>query len=200
MTLTRRSILSILALSPLAKGAESIKRAALTYWESLARLDGGYAWPDEPKSALSVTYSAVASHRLLGVPVPRPAEIARFVRGAYPLPPARRKDRPLHRFDYEQMQTLVWLGESIEDYLAAASEWTKPSYFTKTYEMHENPVLQQETGALLCRKLLGLPATEEWRAYIAARRRGNGKRPASESLTMPSTIAWQGSAWNGPGC
>jgi hypothetical protein len=106
--------------------------------------------------------------------VPRKDALARFLRGAYPMPATRRKDRPLHRFDYEQIQSLVWLGEPVDDFRAGAAEWTKPSYFTKTYELHENPVLQQETGAILSRKLLQLEPTEEWRAYIRSRRRPNG--------------------------
>lgn len=96
------------------------------------------------------------------------------MRANYPMPPQRKKDRPLHRFDYEQMQTLVWLGEPIHEYRAEATSWSKPSYFTKTYELHENPLLQQETGAILCRKLFKIPGTDEWRAYITARRRKNG--------------------------
>ena len=88
--------------------------------------------------------------------------------------PPRRKDRPLHRFDYEQMQSLAWLGEPLEEFRAGAAEWVKPSYFTNRYEFHENPVLQQETGAILCRKLLGLPATDAWVNYVMSRRRPNG--------------------------
>jgi hypothetical protein len=166
--------LGLFASSPFVFGASTARDSILRYWGSLARSDGGWAWPDEPHSCLSVTYSAVASYRALGVDVPRKANVARFVRTAYPMPPQRKKDRPLHRFDYEQLQTLVWLGESIEEYRPEAATWSKPSYFTKTYEMHENPILQQETGALLCRKLLGIAGTPEWRDYVLARRRKNG--------------------------
>ena len=174
VALTRRSLLGLFAAGPLVKADSPARDSILRYWSSLARPDGGYAWPDEPNSALSVTYSAVTSFRALGVQVPHAAAIARFVRNGYPMPPQRRKDRPLHRFDYEQMQTLVWLGESIEEYRPEVAGWVKPSYFTKTYELHENPILQQETGAILCRRLLGLGATGEWREYVLARRRKNG--------------------------
>ena len=174
MTLTRRTVLSLFSAAPFAHGATAAGEAVSRYWQTLLRGHGRYAWPDDPKPSLSVTYSAVASHQVLGKPVPHAVEVARFVRGAYPMPPARRKDRPLHRFDFEQMQTLAWLGESIEEYRDAATGWDKPSYFTKNYEMHENPVLRQETGAILCRKLLGLPATEDWKTYVRLRRRKNG--------------------------
>ena len=49
------------------------------------------------------------------------------------------------------------------------------AYFTNRYEFHENPLLQQETGAILCRKLLGLPPTDPWVQYIMSRRRPNGR-------------------------
>jgi hypothetical protein len=171
--LTRRTILQGLALLP-AAAADDRLQPIVNYWETLARPGGGYGWADNPDPALTVTYAAIVSYRVLGKEPPRKAELAKFLRDAYPMEPPRRKDRPLHRFDYEQAQALVWLGESIDEFRAGAETWVKPSYFTNRYEFHENPVLQQETGAILCRKLLGLPATEAWVEYIRSRRRPNG--------------------------
>jgi hypothetical protein len=48
---------------------------------------GGYAWPDNPHACPTVTHAAIASYRLLGREVARKAELAGFLRGAYPLPP-----------------------------------------------------------------------------------------------------------------
>ena len=73
--------------------------------------------------------------QLLGVPVPDAARVAEFVRNTYPVPEVRRKDRPLWRLDFEQVQTLLWLDESIDSFRALASTWSKPAAFTKTYEL-----------------------------------------------------------------
>ncbi len=170
---TRRSLLGGLAAGALAAGGASWLDAVFHYWDSLAR-PGGWAWPEDPHAFLTVTYAAIASYRAAGREVPRKAEVAEFVRGAYPIPPGRKKDRPLRRFNYEQMQSLAWLGEPLESFRAEVATWERPYDFPKYYEFNGVPVLQQETGAILCRKLLGLPATREWREYILSRRRPNG--------------------------
>jgi len=175
--ITRRSLFGAAGALPFASpclaGPHEALDAVGGYWESLARPDG-YAWPDNPHGCLTVVHAAIASYRLLGREAPRKTELAEFLRGAYPLPPGRKKDRPLRRFDYEQIQSLDWLGESIESFRAEVSAWTRPDRFPKYYEFNSNPVLRQETGAILCRRLLGLGPTPEWREYIAARRRANG--------------------------
>jgi hypothetical protein len=91
------------------------------------------------------------------------------------MPPARHKDRPLRRFDYEQIQALAWLGENLSGSLQEVRGWTGPSIYTKAYEHEGYPVFQHEVMALLCRELVGIPAaTPEWRAYVLSRRRRNG--------------------------
>jgi len=151
-------------------GLAAIRR----YWESLARPDGGYGWPDNPHACLTVTYAAIACYRLLGLEPPRKSAMAEFLRGAYPMEEYRHKQRPLRRFDFEQIQSLAWLGEPLDSFRAEAADWVKPSVFSKYYEFNGNQVLQQETGAILSRKLLDLPPTPEWRDYITSRRRPNG--------------------------
>jgi hypothetical protein len=49
------------------------------------------------------------------------------------------------------MQSLAWLGESIEGFRAEVAGWDRPSGFNKYHEFNGNPVLRQETGAILCR-------------------------------------------------
>ena len=170
---TRRAIVQGLAAA-LLHAAEDAPARIVRYWESLARTPGGYGWPDNPEPALTTTHAAIACYRLLGREPPRKAALIAFLRDAYPMEPPRRKDRPLHRFDYEQIQALHWLGEPIDSFRASAAAWVKPSYFTHRYEFDENPVLEQETGAILSRRLLGLPSTPAWRDYIVSRRRPNG--------------------------
>ena len=194
----RRPVLKALAALPFlrpGRAAGAGIEAVWHYLESLVRPDGGYAWPDDPDSTLTTTFAAIACYRLLGLQPPRKSELVKFLGGAYPMPESRRKDRPLHRFDYEQVQGLLWLDVPVDGFRAQAREWVAPSYFTKTYELHENPVLQQETGAILTRRLLGLPTTAEWRTYVLSRRRPNGSfnnTPGDDGSDGHVTNTWWG--------
>jgi hypothetical protein len=171
MTLSRRCFLAASAAAPLVAAADPVP----AYLETLARPDGGYGWQPDPFSHLTPTFAAIGCYRALGQAPPRKSALARFVRERYPMPPARRKDRPLRRFDFEQVQALLWLGEDTSDFAAAAGEWTAPAPFTTAYEHEGYPVFQHEVSALLCRRLLGIrAATPEWKAYVLARRRPNG--------------------------
>ena len=172
--ITRRDLVSIGFIAPFAAAAEegaSIER----YLEGLARQDGGYGWAGDPHSHLTPTFAVAACYRLLGKQLPAKAAVARFVRENHPMNPARRKDRPLRRFDYEQIQALAWLGEDLSSFLDDVRGWTGPSVYTKAYEHEGYPVFQHEVMALLCRGLLGIaPATPDWNEYVLSRRRANG--------------------------
>ncbi len=172
MTSRRNFLLGTLA-APLAFGADE---SLAKYLETNAKSDGGYGWVDEPDSALTPTFATVGCYRLLKREPPRKAALVRYIRNYhFPWPPGRKTDRPMHRFDYEQVQALLWLGEDVANHRADAQKWNGPSDFTKNYEMGGNPILKQEVGALNARKLLGITdATPEWRNYLAARRRSNG--------------------------
>ncbi|MCL4402003.1 MAG: prenyltransferase [Acidobacteria bacterium] len=192
----RRSILKLLAAFPFAPaglagpvGTNSIQR----YIEGLARSDGGFAWPDDPDSTLTSSFAAIACCRLLSIEPAGKADLARFIRGAYPMPDYRRKDRPQHWFDYEQIQSLAWLGESLDEFRRQAEQWVGPTQYTKYYELGENPVLRHETGAIFSRRLLGLPSTEAWRAYILSRRRSDGSfnnTPGADGSDGHATNTW----------
>jgi prenyltransferase beta subunit len=169
---SRRELLAATLATPLAALQSD---EATRYMEGLSRADGGYGWPVDPHSHLTPTFAVVAHYNLIGKQPPAKAAVARFVRENYPMPPARRKDRPLRRFDYEQIQALVWLGEDVSGFKDQVRTWTGPSSYTKRYEHGGHPVFQHEVMALLCRTLLGLDAaTPEWRAYVLSRRRSDG--------------------------
>ena len=182
VSVTRRQFLSTALAAPQAFGAPD---AAVGYLEGLRRPDGGYGWAADPHSHLTPAFAAIACYRVLGREAPDKAAVARFIREHHPMPPARHKDRPLRRFDYEQIQALVWLGEDAGSRREQVRGWTGPSVYTKNYEHEGNPVFQQEVMALLCRGLVGVnDATPEWTAYVLARRRPNG--------SFNSTAAEQG--------
>ena len=180
--LTRRQALFSLPAGLLA-AAGDWRAAVRRYLESLARPGGGYAFEGEQDAHLTPTYFVVGCYRLLGVDPPRRSELAEFVRRAFPLPERRLKERPLRRFRFEQVQTLLWLDEPVDDYREEVAAWTGPSRYDPYYEHSAFPVFNQETAALRCRILLGLPPTDEWRHYILSRRRPDGSfnnTPASD--------------------
>lgn len=171
--------------------------AVLRYMESLARPGGGYAFDLQTDPHLTATYFAVGCYRLLGVEPPRKAELARFVRRAFPLPERRLKERPLRRFRFEQIQTLLWLGEAAEEFREEIAGWTGPSRYDPYYEHSAIPVFNQETAAIRCRTLFGLPPTEEWRNYVVSRRRPDGSfnnTPATDGSPGHILNTWWGVA------
>lgn len=169
--MTRREFVLAAASAPLVPGDDGL----FAYLASLARPDGAYGWAPDPSSHLTPTFAVIACHRLLGRPVPRKTAVAGFIREHYPMMPARHKNRPLRRFDYEQIQGTLWLGEDASGWTEEVRGWTGPSVYTKAYEHEGHPVFQHEVMALLCRKLLGIPAaTPAWKTYVLSRRRANG--------------------------
>ncbi|MGE5568151.1 MAG: prenyltransferase/squalene oxidase repeat-containing protein [Rhodospirillales bacterium] len=178
---TRRSWLALFAAAAgsavAAPLSESLRKRIAAFLETHRRPEGGYGWASDVIAHTTPTFGVVGSYRLLGLPVPEAAAVARFVRENYPVPEIRRKDRPLWRLDFEQLQTLSWLGESIDSFRPLASTWKQPAEFTRQYELGGNPVFQHQAMAVRVRHLLGLsPSTEDaaWRAYFQARRRNNG--------------------------
>jgi hypothetical protein len=185
-----------LALVPVAASAApvwpaSLKASIAGWLESHRRAPGAYGWASDSTPQLTPTFAVAACYRLLSLPLPDPAATATFVRANYPVPERRRIERPLWRFDYEQVQTLLWLGRPVDEFRALASTWTQPAGFTRAYELAGNPVFQQQAMAVVTRGLLGLPATDEWRAYFLARR-----RPGGAFNTTPAADASPGHLMN----
>ncbi|MGH9159247.1 MAG: prenyltransferase/squalene oxidase repeat-containing protein, partial [Vicinamibacteraceae bacterium] len=157
----------------------------VSYLRALSRPEGAFGWPDDDEATLTPTFAVVGGARLLNVDVPNAAAVARFVRTTYPVPEIRRTERPLWRFDYEQIQTLLWLGEPVESFVPLAHTWTRPAEFTRAYEFDGHPVFQHQVMAIRCRHLLGIAEQPDsaWRHYILSRRRSNGtfnNTPASD--------------------
>ena len=160
------------------------------YLESLARPDGGYGWPEQHDSFLSVTFAVVGAYRALGLPVPRPQETAAMVRRGHPTsgPTAETQKHwaDPKEFLFQQIQTLVWLGEEVAGFRRGVQGWKSVSSYVAYYEKGENPILRQEVQPILCRELLGLPMDDlpaAFADYLAARRRADGSfnnTPASD--------------------
>jgi hypothetical protein len=186
-SLPRRAFLllmgSAVPLSADVKWPEAMRLRIAAYLERHKRPEGGYGWVSDVTAQVTPTFGVVGSYHALGMAAPDAGRTAAFVRDRYPVPELRRKERPLWRLDFEQAQTLLWLGEPIESFRALASTWIKPADFTKTYELNGNPVFQHQAMAVRVRHLLKLESTEAWREYFLARRRPNGtfnNTPASD--------------------
>ena len=151
----------------------------LAYLARLAKPDGGYGWEDQPRSHVTPTFAVVGSYWLLGAAVPDAAKVAVFVRDNHPgkLTRRGRLEQEIRTFEFQQIQTLVWLGADAGGFRDKVRGWTKPTAYMKQYERAGHPVFRGETAAFTCRELLGLPTNDlapHYVAYLDSRRRANG--------------------------
>lgn len=178
--MNRRSCLMLFgaALAPAAvRWPERFSQRIAQWLETHRRAEGGYGWLTDVVGQVTPTFAAVGCYHVLGKRPPNAAGAASFVRNHYPVPEVRRKDRPLWRLDFEQVQTLLWLDEPIDGFRPLAETWTQPAEFTPRYEMGANPVLQHQSMAVQVRHLLGISPSagdSAWREYFLARRRADG--------------------------
>lgn len=185
---TRRTVLTLLASTAAAsvRWPDAFRRRVLAYLETHRRPEGAYGWSSDVTPQVTPTFAVAGCHHLFGAAVPDAARVAAFVRDHYPAPEPRRTDRPMWRLDFEQVQTLLWLGESIESFRRPASTWIEPSVLTPRYELHKQPVLQNQAMAVHIRALLKIPpapSDDAWRDYFLARLRPDGtfnNTPASD--------------------
>ncbi len=86
------------------------QKAVLAYLQTLARPDGGFAWADQPQSHLTPTFAVVGCYHLLKQAPPDRAKVADFVRNNHPFK-LKKLEREMHYFEFQQIQSLLWLGE-----------------------------------------------------------------------------------------
>ncbi len=146
------------------------------YLESLRRADGGYAWADQAQSHLTPSFAAVGCYHLLRREPPNKVALIEFIRTHHPFH-IKKLERDLRVFEFQQIQSLVWLGQDVSSFREQVSGWTKPSTYPTVYEKHGYPVLQFEAMSVLCRQLVGLPMNEiapAFTEYFETRQRPNG--------------------------
>src|SRR5262245_28596084 len=116
--MTRRSLMMLLAATAADAVAwpDRFTRRVLTYLEQHRRPEGAYGWSSDVMAQLTPTFAVVGCYHILGAKIPDAVSVATFVRNNYPAPEARRTDRPMWRLDFEQVQSLLWLNESIESF------------------------------------------------------------------------------------
>jgi hypothetical protein len=176
MKITRRTLLASASMGLAGAAWPAKDRSRLVEaLEALARPEGGYGWESDNEAHVTPTFAVTGCYKLLGVEPPRRVALASFLQTRYPVPEIRRKERPLWRFDWEQVQALQWLGADTSMFRDRAAQWTGPAPFTRTYELDGNPVFQHQAFAVMTRSLLGIESKEPaWSEYFVARRRSNG--------------------------
>jgi hypothetical protein len=210
MSLHRRELLlssaatGLAALLPAAgRTQEAVTKPAwhkslIAYLETLAREDGGYGWDGQERSHLTPTFAIVGCYKLLGIEPPRKAALAQFIRTHHPRELKGKLEQEHREFEWQQIQSLVWLGEDAASFHNIVQGWKAPFAYPKQYEQHGYPVFQPEVSAILSRKLLGLPMSELPAAYISyldSRRRANGSfnnTPASDGSDGHVLNTWWG--------
>lgn len=177
--MTRRSLILLLGTAAAAAGRwpDRFRKHVIDYLEQHRRPEGAYGWSSDVTAQLTPTFGAIGCYRAFDVSVPDAARVASFIRNNYPAQEARRTDRPMWRLDFEQVQGLLWLNESIESFRKPASTWTAPSVLTPRYELNRQPVFQNQAMAVHIRHLLKLSPSDQdgpWRNYFLARLRADG--------------------------
>ena len=151
-------------------------RNVLGYLESLRREDGGYAWPDQDRSHLTPSFAAIGCYHILECTPPDKKSLVEFIQTHHPFR-IKKLERDLKVFEFQQIQSLLWLSEDAGSFREQVRSWRKPSVYPKQYERNGYPILRFELMALLCRRLLGLGTDDisrELIEYIDSHRRGNG--------------------------
>ncbi|MCX7046940.1 MAG: prenyltransferase [Candidatus Sumerlaeota bacterium] len=207
--MNRRAILKAMAAAGIGAAAPKIlfsqgatqsdwKSEVIAYLETLARPDGGYAWGDQQDSHLTPTFAVIGCYQILKQTPPRKKELAEFVRSHHP---ARLKKLEQERrvFEFQQVQSLVWLGEEAPAELREKIRaWKQPLAYLKQYEQHGYPIFQSEASVFACRALLGLSLddlTPGFTGYLDSRRRANGSfnnTPASDGDDGHIMNTWWG--------
>jgi hypothetical protein len=167
------------------------------YLDSLRRTDGGYAWPDQERSHLTPTFAVIGCYHTIGREPPNKSSLAEYVRTHHPFR-IKKLERDLKVFEYQQIRSLLWLGEDAGSFRRQVQGWTKPAVYPRQYEQHGYPILRFEVMAFLCRRLLGLATDDispQLIEYLDVRRRANGSfnnTPASDGSDGHVMNTWWG--------
>ena len=194
--------LGALALWPPAQGVACSdvpgwKQRTLAYVQGLSRPDGGYAWEDQEQSHLTPTFAVIGTYRLLGELPPDSERLAEFVRSHHPAQ-WKKLEQEHREFEYQQIQSLLWLNADVSEFRALVSRWRQPVPYLPQYEQHRYPVLRFQLTAFICRQLLGMPTddlTPAFVEYLDSRRRPNGSfnnTPADDGSDGHVLNTWWG--------
>jgi hypothetical protein len=206
--MNRRNMVKTVAVTGIAAGFPAVllgqatakshpREAILTYLGTLARPDGGYGWEGQGHSHLTATFYVIGCYRLLAQKPPNRSALAEFIRTHHP-GALKKLEQERRIFEFQQVQTLVWLGEDVAAVKEKILAWKQPLAYLKQYEQHGYPLFSSEMGVILSRALLGMTARElpqEFVAYLDSRRRTNGSfnnTPAADGSDGHVMNTWWG--------
>ena len=152
------------------------RAAILRYLAAHRRSDHGYGFEDQARSHLTPTFAVIGCHRLLEEMPPNRDALCGFLRANHPRE-LQRQQRERRHFDYQQIQSLVWLGDEAADFRERIRPQIVPRPYPKISERHGYPVFQSELAGVQCHALLGLPVARlapAFADYVTSRRRANG--------------------------
>jgi hypothetical protein len=207
--MSRRTLLKLAAAVELGAALPGAVRGEATssagdalaaYLEALRRPDGGYGWEDQESSHLTPTFAAVGCYHRLGRRPPNVPGLVAFIRAHHPAQLARQKrlEQEHREFEFQQIQSLVWLGAEVTEFRDVVSGWRRPVPYMARYEQHGYPIFRFQLTAFTCRALLGLPTGEiapEFLTYLDERRRGTGSfnnTPAADRSDGHVLNTWWG--------
>src|SRR2546423_980371 len=134
----RRTVLKTVAAAGLSAALPTIAHAAgdrpawqakvAAYLAGLARPDGGYAWDDQDHSHLTPTFASIGCHRLLQLDPSDRGRLAEFIRTHHPFR-LKKLERDIRIFEFQQIQSLVWLGADASSFREQVREWKKPTTY-----------------------------------------------------------------------
>lgn len=158
------------------QASQSWMEGVAKYLEGHAREDGGYGWEDQGQSHVTPTFAVIGCYQVMKREAPNREAVAEFVRKNHPLR-GRKLEAELPIFEYQQVQSLVWLGGEVEAFKGIVGKWKGPQKYPAQYERHAYPVFQQELSVFFCREAMGMGAeglSREFVEYVESRRRENG--------------------------
>ncbi|MEW6303640.1 MAG: prenyltransferase/squalene oxidase repeat-containing protein [Verrucomicrobiota bacterium] len=200
--LTRRAALKTMAAAALLPRLAVAQPASWRdrirdYLSSLARPDGGFAWPGQERPHLTPTFAVIGGLRLLDALPGNKDTLATFVRTHHPAQ-LKKLEQEHHEFEWQQIQSLRWLGADASELRGRVTSWTKPYVYMQRYEKHGYPVFRSEMASFIGRELLGLPLsdlTPAYLHYLDERRRANGSfnnTPAADGSDGNVMNTWWG--------
>lgn len=156
------------------------KTAVMNYVnQNLAKGDTGFGWEDQPDRHLTPTYAAIGiMHHLNELPADA-SRLTDFVRTHHPQRNPQNREAgnsgtELRNLVYQQVQSLLWLGDDVSDFKTEVARWESQAGKGANFELHDYPAFMQEMMTPVVRNLLEMPQDERIVAYLKERRHDNG--------------------------
>lgn len=174
-------LIGIVPVPRLGLSQKTSRQEVLTYISNLKKSNGGYGWKGQPDGHITPTFAAVGTLMNLNSLPQNKSPLIDWVRTHHPQTGLNKEAGPsfsqMRNIVYEQMQTIAWLGDDLNDFKEEVSNWKPQRQSQANYEDTKFGNLWQETFTPISFALLGLPADriqKEFSGYLDSLRRPNG--------------------------